>query len=180
MAQGSTLYRFKIALSDTDRAVYEALDFRAAMHPSESVDFLLTRVLAYALNYEPGLEFSAGLSTTDEPAIRLPDAQGGIAKWIDIGNPTARRMHKAAKAARTVRVYTYKDPENLKREAAGEAIHRAEEIEIFSLDPSFLRPLAQALAKENTWGLIHTEGELILTSGEETWMGQVTRHRLEP
>ncbi|MES3037442.1 MAG: YaeQ family protein, partial [Bdellovibrionota bacterium] len=50
MALPSTLYRFKIDLSDIERGVYEQLEFRVAQHPSESLVYLLTRVLAYVLN----------------------------------------------------------------------------------------------------------------------------------
>ena len=179
MAQGSTLYRFKIELSDVGRSIYESLSFRVAMHASESPPFLLTRVLAYILNYEDGLEFSAGLSTPEEPAIRLLDSNGAIAKWIDIGNPTARRIHKASKASKNVLVYTYKDPENLKKEVAGEQVHRVEEIEVFSFQSSFLKELEDVLARDNAWTVIHDEGDLIVTSGERTWMGRVETHRLK-
>jgi uncharacterized protein YaeQ len=179
MANPSTLYRFKISLSDVDRAVYETLQLRVAMHSSESVDFLITRVIAFSLNFTEGLEFSPGLSTPDEPAIRVQDGGGQIPLWIDIGNPTARRLNKAAKTAKKVRVYTYKDPEVLKREVAGERIFGAKEIEIFSLGSRFLTPLGRTLARENAWTLLHTDGELVVTVGDETFMGTLEQHRLE-
>ena len=46
MAQGATLYTFDIDLADADRAVYESLALRVARHPSESEEYLVTRVLA--------------------------------------------------------------------------------------------------------------------------------------
>lgn len=153
MANPSTLYRFKISVSDIDRGVYESLDLRVAKHPSETEVFLITRVLAYALNFkdrEDGLEFSQGIATPDEPAIRRLDGNGGIALWIDIGNPTARRLNKASKAARAVRIYTYKDPELLKREATSERIYNSEEIEIFALAPVLLSALGRTLSRDNT------------------------------
>ncbi len=172
------LYRFRIALSDVERGVYDAIDVRVPMHSSESEEYLLTRVIAYALNFGDGIEFSAGLGVPDEPAVRVIAPDGSLLLWIDIGNPSARRLHKAAKAARAVRVYTYKDPENLKREAAGEDVHRAAEIEIFALDPRFLRELAGALARDNSWSVIHDGGELMVTLGDRTWSTRVTPHRL--
>ncbi len=125
-----------------------------------------------------GLEFSQGLSTPDEPAIRLIDENGTVAKWIDIGNPTARRLHKASKACKVVRIYTYKDPENLKKEVSGEDVHRVEEIRVFSLEPSFLADLAKGLGRDNVWTLLHDDSELVVTSGEDTWMSRLTEHRL--
>lgn len=178
MALTSTLYRFKVSVSDVDRGFYDTLDLRVAMHPSETEAFMLTRVLAFALNVEEGLEFMAGLSTPDEPAIRRLGEHGKIAKWIDIGNPSVRRIHKASKASDSVRIYTYKDPENIKREAQGEAIHRAERIEIFSLEQRFLDKLASILERDNTWTLIHNEGELLVTAGEENFMCSLVRHSL--
>ena len=178
MANPSTLYRFRLDVSDVDRGFYEKLDFRVAMHPSETSDYLITRVLAYALNFESGLEFSAGLSTSDEPAIGLRGKNGAIVKWIEIGNPSARKLHKAAKAAKVVRVYTYKNPENLKREMEGESIHRASEIEVFSLRGDFLAELSQCLKRDNAWGVIHTDGELVVTVGEGVFIGALEGHRL--
>ena len=68
MALGATIYRVEIALSDVDRGLYESLDLRLAQHPSESLRYLVTRMLAYALSYEEGIRFSkGGLSSTDEP-----------------------------------------------------------------------------------------------------------------
>ncbi|MBI3541864.1 MAG: YaeQ family protein [Deltaproteobacteria bacterium] len=179
MANPSTLYRFRIALSDVDRGVYESLDLRVPMHPSESVPYLLTRVLAYALNYEDGLALSKGLCDPDEPAMSLPGVNGGIAKWIDIGNPAARRLHKASKAARLVRVYTYKDPESIKREAAGEQIHRAGEIEIFSFDGPFMKSLEAQLERDNEWTVLHNDAQLVVTIGDENIASTVHAHRLE-
>src|SRR5262245_22698065 len=104
MANPSTLYRFKIDLTDVDQGVYESLDVRAPMHPSEAEVFLVTRMLAYALNYAQGLQFSKlGLSEPDDPCISIKDADGAVDLWIEIGNPSARKLHKAAKASRRVR-----------------------------------------------------------------------------
>ena len=69
MALGATVYTFKIELADSDRAVYTPLDLRVARHPSETEEHLLTRVLAYCLEYTEGISFSNGLSDSDQPAI---------------------------------------------------------------------------------------------------------------
>ncbi len=69
MALTATLHNLRIALSDSDRGVYEALDLRIARHPSETLPYMLTRALAYCLYWEPEIAFSKGLSTADEPAV---------------------------------------------------------------------------------------------------------------
>ncbi len=176
----STVYRFRIELSDVDRGVYDNLDFRAAFHPSEALVYLVTRVLAYALNSQDGLVFSpGGLSDPDAPAIRLDNvSNGGTDLWIEIGNPSARKLHKASKAARKVKVYTYKNPEPLLKEINGGDVHRASNIDIMSFDQKFIERLAGVLQKDNAWCLMMSAGMLVVTladgSSEQTEPGVFT------
>ena len=62
MAQTATIYNFDIELADADRNLYETLALRVACHPSEAPEYLVTRVLAYLLEYAEGIEFSRGVS----------------------------------------------------------------------------------------------------------------------
>jgi uncharacterized protein YaeQ len=175
----TSLYRFKIDLADVTRSVYESLDFRVAQHPSETLDYLVTRVLALALNHQDGLKFSAeGLGNPDEPCLRLPNSYGGDLLWIEIGNPSPRKLHKASKASKTVKVYTYKNPELLLQDLRREPVHRAQEIEIYSLAPSFLEGLCGNLSREVHWNLSFNDGSIIINSGEATFEGELTRHRI--
>ena len=96
MALSSTVYNFDVTLSDVDRGVYETLAIRAACHPSETIEYLLTRVLAYCLEYTEGITFSKGLAEPDEPAVLVRDLTGRITGWIEVGAPDADRLHKAS------------------------------------------------------------------------------------
>jgi uncharacterized protein YaeQ len=125
VALGATMYVFEIRLADADRGVYENLTIRAARHPSETAEFLVTRLLAFCLEYEAGIVFSSGLSTPDEPALSVRDLTGALQHWIEIGAPDADRLHKAAKAAPRVTVYTHRDIDSLLARLAGTRIHRA-------------------------------------------------------
>lgn len=178
MGSPSTLYRFQIQLSDVDRGLYETFELRLAMHPSESLPYLLTRVIAYALNYQEGLKLTQGLADPDVPALEVRDLTGLIQMWIEVGTPSARRLHKASKASKSVRVYTYRDPELLLKEAKGETIHRAEHIEIFSLTPAFLNRLAETLDRDNEWELLRDDGELSVTVKETIVSGELKSHSL--
>lgn len=177
MSPPVTLYRFKIDISDVDRGVYESVDFRAAQHPSESPIYLVTRVLAYMLSLEEGLSFApGGLSTPDEPALKSPAEHGGIRTWIDIGNPTARRLHKASKSAAQVKIYTYKNPALLLEEIRSENVHRAEALEIYSFAPAFLDRLVAKLERQNDWQIIRNESSLMVSIKGETTDGEILRH----
>ena len=51
MALTATIHNFDIELADSDRGVYESLALRVARHPSESEEYLVTRLLAYMLEF---------------------------------------------------------------------------------------------------------------------------------
>jgi uncharacterized protein YaeQ len=178
MAQSATVYHLQIDLSDVDRGVYEALDLRLARHPSETMRYLLTRVIAYCLCHEEGIAFSRGLSTTDEPAVWVKDAQGNLRVWIDVGSPSPDRLHKASKASPRVVVFTHHDPALLKKGAQSKHIHKGESIEVHALEPAFLDALDVATDRNARWALVHQEGTLYVTIGETSLSGTVSRHAL--
>ena len=176
MALSATVYHFQLELSDVDRGVYETLDLRVARHPSESMPYLLTRVIAYALLYEEGIAFSKGLSTSEEPALWVKDLQGNLRVWVEVGTPSADRLHKASKAAPRVVVFTQHDPRLLIKEAQSRPIHKVEQIEVYALAPALLDPLAALTDRNARWTLLRNDGVLYVTVGEETVSGPVTRH----
>lgn len=173
MALTATLYRFKIDLSDVDRNLYQTLEFRAAMHPSEAVPFFITRILAYCLNYQEGLEFTAGISEPDDPAIRVIGLTGQMELWIDIGNPAAKRIHKASKSVKQVKIYTHKDIRKLVEELKEEKVHRLEELGLFSIDQKFLTALGATLERDNQWEMTLNEGELYIGVGKESFQTRI-------
>ncbi|HXK19677.1 MAG TPA: YaeQ family protein, partial [Polyangiaceae bacterium] len=98
MALTATVHHLVITLSDVDRNVYEKLDIRVARHPSESARYFWQRTLAYCLSYEDGIAFSkGGLSDADEPPVSIHDPTGVFLAWIDVGSPSADRLHRASK-----------------------------------------------------------------------------------
>ena len=54
------IYNFETELSDVDRGVYETLSLRLARQPSETPEFMLTRFLAYCLEYTEGIALDRG------------------------------------------------------------------------------------------------------------------------
>ena len=178
VALTATVHHFEVALSDVDRGVYETLDLRVAQHPSETTRWLLTRTLAYCLSYEEGIAFSkGGLSSTDEAPIAIRDATGLLQQWIDIGAPSAERLHKASKAAAKVTVYTH-DLAQLQRQTAGQTIHKAEAIDVWPLDPAFLDGLAAKVDRRARLEVTRTEGALYVTVGGTTLETNLARASL--
>ena len=173
MALSSTIHVFTVRLADADRRVYETLVLRVAQHPSESPDFLVTRILAYCLEFSEGIAFSRGLSDPDEPAIMVRDLTGALQGWIEVGMPEAARLHKAAKAARRVAVYPHRDPAPWLARLAGERIHRAADVAILAIDRDLIAALAARLERRMEFDLSVAEHTVYVTLGAETVSGPV-------
>ncbi len=181
MALTATIHHVEIALSDVDRGVYEALDLRVAQHPSETMRYMLTRTLAYCLSYEEGIAFSkAGLSNVDEPPIAVRDPTGILLAWIEIGVPAAERLHKAAKAARRVAIFTHADLAQLRKEAATKAIHKVEAIEVWRLDPAFLDAIIAKMDRNTKFELTRNDGQLYVSIAGATIETSLARASLLP
>ena len=176
MALGATIYNIHIDLADADRQVYESLDLRVARHPSESEEYLLTRVLAYALEYTEGIAFSAGgLSDADAPAMTVRDMTGALRSWIEIGSPDAARLHRASKASPRVVVYTSRDIDRFVDSLSAAKIHRAEKLELYAIDRALVAALAARLDRRMAFTLTVGDRELFLSFGTDTLSGKVVR-----
>ena len=180
MALNATVYVFTVRLADADRGVYETLSLRVARHPSESPEYLLTRLLGYCLEYTEGITFSKGLSDPEEPAIAVRDLTGALQTWIDIGAPEGARLHKAGKAARRVVVYAHRDIDPWLSRLEGERIHRAEAVEIYAMDRELIAALVLRLERRMEFDLAVAQRNLYVTVGEESLSGMVEPRRLTP
>lgn len=176
MALTSTMHSFAIRLEDADRGVHEDLAVRVARHPSETEESLVVRVLAYCLEYAEGIAFADGLAGRDTPAIAVRDLTGALRAWIDVGAPDAARVHRAGKAAPRVAVYTHKDPDLLIRQWSKERIHRADRLELYSIDRALRDGLTARLERRMAMTLAVQEGRLRVTLDGEVIEGRVTRH----
>ncbi len=161
------LHRFEIALADVDRGVYADLDLRVARHPSEDEPYLLTRVLAFALEHKEGLAFSKGLSEADEPAIWRKTGDGRVLEWIEVGAPAADRLHRASKLAERVVVWCHRRPDMLQQRCAKEKVHKGEAIQVVKVPPELLESLARGLDRNNRWDLSRHEGRVTIVNGAD-------------
>jgi uncharacterized protein YaeQ len=175
MALTSTMYALQVELAHVDRGVYDSLDFRMAMHPSESPEYFVARMLAYCLEHAEGIGFSKGVSDPDDPTVSVRDLTGTITTWIEIGAPDAARLHKASKASPRVVVYTHRDPTAWLRQLAGERIHKVDQIECYVLDRDLIAELVERLDRRLRFDLSVTDGTLFVNVGTSTLTGTVER-----
>jgi uncharacterized protein YaeQ len=175
VALTATVRRFDVALSDSDRGVYESLELRAAQHPSESDRYLIARILARCVEHDEGVDFTRGLSADDEPALWQRDLRGDLKAWIEIGSPSALRLHKASKTGARVAVYAFKGVPELVKEIAAHGVHRVDELALYALDGAFLDRVAATLDRVNRWDLAVSGGAIYLTIGGKLFESQLER-----
>lgn len=107
MALKPTIYKLRIALSDLDRDYYDTLNLTIAQHPSETLERMMVRVLAFCINAQEQLAFTKGISAVEEPDIWARTLDDQISLWIDVGEPATDRIKKATRLASTVKVYSF-------------------------------------------------------------------------
>jgi len=107
MALSATIYKFDIDLSNMDRNRYESVSQHIAQHPSETLERMVLRLLAYCANMHDQLSFTKGLSSDTEPDLWQKSYAGEIELWIELGLPDIKRIKKAASLAKQVKLYVY-------------------------------------------------------------------------
>ncbi len=107
MALKPTIYKFRVALTDINNDYYDSLNLTIAQHPSESLQRMMARVVAFSMNAQPDLSFTKGLSNIEEPDIWHKTLDDQISLWIDVGEPDPERVKKSTRLARKVRVYSF-------------------------------------------------------------------------
>lgn len=107
MAPKATVIKAELQVTDMDRHYYASHNLTLAQHPSETVERLMVRLLAFALHADERLEFGRGLSDEDEPALWRRDRTGEIEQWIELGQPDESRIRKACGRAQQVVVVNY-------------------------------------------------------------------------
>ena len=177
MALSATVFNFDTELADVDRGVYETLALRVARHPSETDAFMLTRVLAYCLEYTAGIEFTGGVSAGDDPAVLVRDMTGRVTAWIEVGMPDASRVHRGMKLAGRVAVYTHRNIARVLDGLNGKQVFRAAEIPVYEFAKEFVEDAASVLQRRNILSLSVTERQLYLDIDGRTFNTAVVEHR---
>ena len=107
MALSSKIYKVELVISDMDRHYYATHPLTLALHPSETNQRLMLRILAFCLFAEENLSFGKGLSADNEPDLWDISLSSTINTWIDLGLPTSKRIRQACGKAKRVKIITY-------------------------------------------------------------------------
>lgn len=109
MALRSSIFKASVGLSNLNTHYYDDLNFTLALHPSETEERMMYRLLAFLYCAHERLEFTEGLNNPDLPDIWQKDLTGQIEHWIDLGWPEEKRIKKASGQSGKVSIFTYNE-----------------------------------------------------------------------
>ena len=176
MALTATIYNLSIDLADVDRGVYEKLDICVARQPSETIEYMFMRVIAYCLEYGDGIELTQGVAAGDEPAVLIRDLMGRVTAWIEVGMPTPERLHRGLKLAGRAAVYTHRDVRKVLAQLSAANVDRLSAVPVYEFDRAFVDEIAGLLERRSTLSISITERELYLEIGGRTFTTTIVEH----
>jgi uncharacterized protein YaeQ len=156
MALTATIYNLSVDLADIDRGVYEKLDVCVARQPSETIEYMFMRVLAYCLEYDDGIVLTQGVAAGNEPAVLIRDLTGRVTAWIEVGD--VQKVLAQLSAAR---------------------IDRLSAVPVYEFDRSFVDEVSGLIERRSTLSISVTERELYLEIRGRTFTATIVEHRAE-
>ena len=165
MALKPTIYKAQVELADSDRNCFETLPLILAKHPSETLERMAVRLLAYCLNSTRGLEFTKGISTADEPDLWQHSDSGEIQHWIEVGHPEEPRLRKACGRARLVSVYAFAKSTPTWWKLNGEAISALPHTAVWQVDWTEVEAVAAMLSRTVQLNVSIVGGIMYLDNG---------------
>lgn len=168
MALKPTIYKAQVNLADSDQNCFEELSLTIAKHPSETIERMTVRLLAFCLNNGRGLEFTKGLSTAEEPDIWQHADNGEIERWIELGQPEEPRLRKACGKAKNVSVYTFGRSADTWWKLNGEAISALPRLQVWQFPWTEVEAAAKMMDRTMKLGLSIVGGTLYLDDGNNS------------
>lgn len=174
MALKATIYKAELTIADMDRHYYHDHALTLACHPSETLERLMVRLLAYCLFADEALSFCKGLSTDDEPDLWQKDLTGAITRWIEVGLPDERRLRRACGRAREVIVLAYGGrATDIWWQQNGSALARNRNLRVLMVSPEQTAWLTRLGQRSMRLDCLIQEGQVWLADTEQ-------RHEVTP
>lgn len=183
MALKSTIYKANVQIADIDRGLYADHTLTLALHPSETVERLMMRVLAFALHvpaddHDGALLFGRGISDTDEPDLWRHSLDGTLRDWIDVGQPDDRRLVRACGRADRVVLFAYSAAVPIWWQGIVNKLVRLSNLQVWQVPAEQSQALA-ALAERSMQLQVNVQdGQVLVVSGER--MAEIHPQRLHP
>jgi uncharacterized protein YaeQ len=143
MALTATVYKADCSMVDIDKNYYADHQLTLVCQPSETHERMMMRLLAFALDANPDLQFAAGMMDNDEPDLWHKDLTGAIDLWLEVGQPDEKRILKACGRSNLVKIYTYHGRPQIWWNALAPKVEKARNLEVYSVNSTASKALVQ-------------------------------------
>jgi len=166
MALRSTVYKAELSIADIDRGRYADHALTVALHPSETEERMMLRLLAFVVFAHDDLQFGRGLSAEDEPDLQRSDPTGVLDLWIEVGLPDGKWVRKACGRAGQVVVLAYGGHKAEVWWRQHEAdLARCVNLSVLAVDPAASGALARLAARSMQLSCTVQEGQVWIGAG---------------
>lgn len=153
MAIKPTIYKFSIAISDFNRDYYDSVNLTVALHPSETLERMMVRIVAYCLNAQQNIMLTKGLSNVEEPDVWVKTLDDLISLWIEVGEPSPDRIKKSSRLAPEVKVYSFNSKSDTWWEQSKNKVIQFKNVQFYQFDWQQTQALATCVGRTMDWSL---------------------------
>jgi uncharacterized protein YaeQ len=173
MADKSSIFKVNIDISNIDQHRYEQLCFTVALDPSETINHMVMRLLAYAMVPEQNIEFGRGVCAGSDPDVGVRDFDEHYLYWIDAGFPTVSRVKKASHQADNVLVFSVSGSVWL--EDYQNELMNLKNVHLLLLQPEMIESLGHAVSRNIQWSLVIDGNKIGISDNENYLESNITR-----
>lgn len=167
MALKPTIYKLKIAISDFNREYYDSHQLTVALHPSETLERMMVRIIAYCINAQENISFTKGLSNVEEPDVWVKTLDDIISLWIEVGEPSTERIKKSSRLAPQVKVYSFNSKSDTWWIQGKAKFQEFSHVKFYQLDWTQIQVLATLVKRTMDWSLSISGDTLYLATETE-------------
>jgi len=169
MALKATIFKLDLSVADITRSYYQDHSLTIARHPSETDLRMLVRLIVFALNAHEHLQFTKGLSTTDEPDLWQKSLTGEIEHWIDLGQPIDKRIRQSCSKAERVSIYTYqKNTAKMWFDSVRSTAERFKQLSVVHLSLADESIVPRLIDRSMNLNCVIEDGQILLSSNTDT------------
>ncbi|BBB29605.1 YaeQ family protein [Neptunomonas japonica] len=167
MAHKPTIYKVELQLVDMNRDIYTSCKLTLALHPSETQERMMIRLMAFGVNFHDDLQFSRGLSATDEPDVWECSLDGQVNHWIEVGQATPERIRKAVSRSPKVSLYAFGREVDIWWNRAQEAFKGLPRVAVWQFNAEQSLKLPDLLERTVSITMTITDNEIYLNKDEQ-------------
>ena len=177
MALSATIFKCQLSIADVDHGYYAEHTLTLARHPSETDERMMVRLVALALNAhqvqtlcngDAHLGFGAGLSSPEDPDVRLVDFTGRKRLWIEVGQPLDRPLLKATQQADAVLVYAHGSAAEIWWRAEQNKLARLRKLSVWRLPSEQAQALAALAERSMKLQATIQDGNVLISNASQT------------